>query len=100
MVNVLLNNAMQYGQLIMRKCKTCEYYKVFTGVSGNYPNGECYFNPPTVAGGSTSGLKTAYPKVKEDARCSKWEPKWEQNPIIDKAWKEFLLVQKMARDNK
>ena len=71
---------------------------MFIGVSGPYPNGECYFNPPTVAAGSSQGLKTGYPKVTEDARCSKWEPKWDNNPIIDKAWKEFELIQKMAKE--
>lgn len=86
----------------MRACKDCEYYQPMRHYNTNVPyeNGSCHFNPPTVAAGNTTGLKSDLPDVKETSYCSKWEPVWHDSEVLNKAWNEFLLIQKMARTDK
>ena len=74
----------------MRACKDCEYYKKKT----SYMSGKCYFNPPMLSGEHQDGK---FPEVGEDDYCSKWEPMWDDNPMISKAWKEFQTMVKLSR---
>lgn len=73
----------------MRQCKDCEYFR----------QSNCFFNPPTVSGvGTHSYQNSSYPSVNEDYFCSKWEPIWEDNEVLNEAWKEFQLILKMTKE--
>lgn len=76
----------------MRKCSDCEYFR-----KPSYGSGYCHFNPPTVSGDYQSGR---FADTSIDDFCSKWEPKWDENDMINKAWDEFLLVVKLSRGDK
>lgn len=74
----------------MRACKDCEYYKK----RGSFSSPKCHFNPPTVSGDHQSGK---FPEIDDDDYCSKWQPIWDENPMISRAWKEFQTIAKLSR---
>lgn len=82
----------------MRRCKDCEYYNEIPSIYSSSSAGDCFFNPPTVAAGSTTGLKSKCPTVEADHYCSKWEPKWSDSEMLSKAWSDFQLVLKMTKE--
>ena len=67
-----------------RKCEDCEYYN----------DERCRFNPPQFAG---LHIDPRQPEVYEDSYCSKWEPKWDDNPTIAEAWELFQTTLKLAK---
>ena len=72
-----------------RKCENCEYYD-----ASRYGNeGKCQFYPPVVSGEHQRGR---FPATYKNSYCSKWEPKWSDNPVLQDAWKEFMLVHKLV----
>jgi len=71
-----------------RKCKDCEYFYN----TSKYSLGKCHYNPPAISGEHQSGR---FPEVYEESYCSKWEPRWHDNPVLREAWREFLLVRKL-----
>lgn len=70
----------------LRRCGSCEYYN---------GGATCHFNPPTH--NSDISYKT-FPRTNIDDFCSKWEPKWSGNETINKAWKEFQMLIKLANN--
>lgn len=70
--------------MIKRKCDDCEYHL----------NGKCHLNPPQYVG---AHIGPEHPEVYYDGFCSKWEPKWDNNPVISEAWELFLVTLKLAK---
>ena len=70
-----------------RRCKDCEYY-----FREPKRSGRCYFNPPLTVDEYDHGQ---VPIVSENSFCSKWEPRWDDNPVLREAWNEFILVRKL-----
>lgn len=63
-----------------RRCEKCEWLLPRRSL--------CCYNPPKVFQGTTYS-KTEYPAVNKDGFCSKWEPKWADNPHIKAQWEKF-----------
>lgn len=76
--------------LIMRKCKNCEYFYK----RSDYYDSTCQFTPPVVSGNNQYGR---FPITKKDSFCSKWEPKWIDNPVIVEAWELFQTTLILAK---
>lgn len=71
-----------------RSCITCEYRHKHS----KYSSPVCRYNPPTVSGDHQHGR---FPETYDEAYCSKWEPKWIENPVLQEAWEQFLMVHKI-----
>ncbi len=71
-----------------RRCEGCEYFDN----SATYST-YCRYNPPMISGDHQSGK---FPQVDKDSYCSKWEPKWDDNPVIAEAWELFQATVKLA----
>lgn len=67
-----------------RRCENCEYHH----------DGRCHLNPPQYAG---AHISSEQPEVYYDGYCSKWEPKWDDNPVIAEAWELFQMTLKLAK---
>ncbi len=73
-----------------RRCKNCEYY----AKPSTYGLPYCQFNPPIVSGDHQAG---SFPHTNDELFCSKWEPKWDDNPTIAEAWELFQTTLKLAK---
>ncbi len=75
-----------------RRCIDCEYYDK----KDNW-QGYCLYHPPKFSGAQGA---SRLPKTSEDAYCSTWEPKWDDNEMVARAWEDFLIVQKLVTGGK
>lgn len=73
-----------------RNCITCEYSR-----KARYHNSsKCHLNPPVLPRERPEGR---FPDIYDGDFCSKWEPKWDDNPVIAEAWELFLVTLKLAK---
>jgi len=73
----------------MRKCEECEYYR-----KQEYAiNPTCHLNPPFVL----KDKHGHFPTISKNDFCSKWEPKWDDNPVITEAWELFQMTLKLTK---
>ena len=73
-----------------RVCKNCEYSRK----SSRWTELRCHLNPPVISVERSEGR---FPTVAKKDFCSKWEPKWDENPVIAEAWQLFQATLKLAK---
>ena len=75
---------------MIRECKDCEYYR--KSLRWNAPR--CHLNPPVLSREESHGR---FPTIAKKDFCRKWEPKWNDNPVIAEAWELFQTTLKLAK---
>lgn len=73
-----------------RNCKDCEYYRK----SDSWIDPRCHLSPPVFFEKQSRGQ---FPTINKDDFCSRWEPKWDENPVIAEAWELFQATLKLAK---
>jgi len=78
----------------LRRCDQCEYYKAISDFNVQSYRGNCHGQMPRPRQKDDNGV---FLIVHGNSFCPKWEPKWDDNPVIAEAWELFQTTVKLTK---